>query len=90
LPNSILFHPEKHLYGVHALETRWIANSRLLETAILILKKKYDQSKNFKDFLEETKGTSMIITIDLKTDFYRIMEYFEKIFSDMKQRNSKD
>jgi len=64
--------------------------TRLLETVILILKKKYEQSSNFKTFLEETKDTSMIITVDLKTDFYRVMENFESMFSKMAQHITKE
>jgi len=52
--------------------------SRLLETVVLLLKEKYDQSHSFEDFLEETRGTSMILTIDLSTDLHRIAEAFDK------------
>jgi len=43
------------------------------------------QSKNFEDFLEETRGTSIILTIDLNTDFHSIVEYFDKKILDIEQ-----
>lgn len=63
--------------------------SRLLETVVLLLKTKYDQKEELKDFLEETRGTSMILTIDLNTDFHSILEYFDKKFFETEQLRAK-
>jgi len=59
--------------------------SRLLDAVVLFLRKKFDQSKNFEDFLEETRGTNIFLSIDLKTDFQRIVETFDKKILEIEQ-----
>ena len=63
--------------------------SRLLEAVVLLLKKKYEQSENFEDFLKKTRGTSIILTIDLHTDFHSVVEYFDKKIIEIEQFRAK-
>lgn len=51
---------------------------QLFETLILLLKERYDQHENLEQFLRETQGTSLLLVVEVNTDFPLAVEHVEK------------